>query len=203
MAKKNNLMALGILFGVLLVCNCAACLLALKYHQETVQLKRMITLSQLKKSPALNAVESLEKLREQEAKTAENSLDFMSWKWLLQDELQGASVKLARSMRGMKDLKRNKDTANCLYYALGLVYTAEGNVSAAKESFLEAVKYDPRDAESVYNLGMLYSLSQDKADTARARKYYSKYQELAPNGPRKEAVRDRIADFDKRKSVNP
>jgi tetratricopeptide (TPR) repeat protein len=202
-AKKNDLMALGVLFGVLLVCAGAACLAALRYRQETIHLKRIITLSELKRSSGVDAVETLEKFREQEARAAENSLDFMSWKWLLQEEMQDAGVKLGRSMRGIKDLKRNKETANCLYYALGLVYTADGSLSAAKESFLEAVKYDPRDAESVYNLGLLYSLSRDKADAAKARMYYSKYLELAPHGPRKEAVQDRIAEFDTRKPSKP
>ena len=57
-----------------------------------------------------------------------------------------------------------------------------------------AVKFNPEDAESYYNLGLLYSTYRQSPK--KAIKYYNKYLEFAPKGDKVEAVRERIVTLE-------
>jgi tetratricopeptide (TPR) repeat protein len=194
--KRKSLMVLGVLFGISCGLSCIFLFAAIWYRYEAVSLKQSLYLMQLRKVPDRDSFEMLMRLRAREARDAEKSLDFMSWKRMLQDELQTAGTRLAGSMRGIRELRRHKELGNSLYYALGLVYSASGNMQSAKTAFVQALQYDTRDAESLYNLGLIFSLSVGKSDIAQARGFYTKYLEVSADEYKKSVVRKRIAEMD-------
>lgn len=198
MKKERNLLVLGIMFGFAWLCAAALLLVAVQYKSQNRGLRQLVAALQTRAGERLQA-EMLMQREGQEALRAGQSLDFLSWKLLLTDELRGANEKFSSSVKAQKDLKTRKELANLLYYVMGLSYTAGSDFSSARRYFSEALANDPRDAESCYNLGVLYAFSGGSADLKRAVEYYRKYLELAPGGRRVEEVQAKLSGLTKEK----
>ncbi len=66
-----------------------------------------------------------------------------------------------------------------MHYNMGTVYTKEGKYKESEREYLSALRIDPSDAESHYNLGVLYDdYLNDKQNAVR---HYKAYLKLRPN----------------------
>lgn len=140
-------------------------------------------------------VASLEKEAERLASGAEDkrelaAANFLEWKYLLQDQVALANKELSDRINKAAGQKADKELLNLLYYNLGLGNTLAGNFDLSIAAFEEAVKYDPRDAGSYYNLGLLYSAY--KGNKAKAVNCYKNHLAFAPKASNADEVKDRI-----------
>jgi tetratricopeptide (TPR) repeat protein len=123
--------------------------------------------------------------------SGKQSLDFLEWQFVLRDQVSEAKANLSDRIARLKDTDKDKDLLALLYYNLGLNYTLAVDYPRAITAFEEALKLDPKDSASAYNLGLLYSVYQKDAD--KAVKYYRKYLELSPSTSKVGDVKQRIA----------
>jgi tetratricopeptide (TPR) repeat protein len=104
-------------------------------------------------------------------------------------ELESARQEVAR----LKDVIRRiwdaskQDRLNS-HYNTGCVYRAFGQFKTAESEFLKALKLDPNDPGVNYNLGILYD--DDLKDKSKARTYYQRFLELAPDDKDAPRVRE-------------
>ncbi|HEY6273937.1 MAG TPA: tetratricopeptide repeat protein [Terriglobales bacterium] len=83
---------------------------------------------------------------------------------------------------------------------IGSFYLKQKNYRAALERFNDALLYKPDDAESIYGL----AVTQDKLDLPdKARKNYSKYLEILPQGPRAKDCEEALKRIDARTASAP
>jgi len=74
-----------------------------------------------------------------------------------------------------------------MHYNMALVYAKEGKFREAEREYLRALRLDPTDSESHYNLGILYD--DQFNDKRRAAMHYRRYLKLNPNGQDADAVK--------------
>lgn len=120
-------------------------------------------------------------------KTQKEALDYLRWRFVLKEQVEQASRRFFEKSAGAR---KDKELANLIYYNLGLAHTLSSNFDSAINDFQEALKYDPKDAYSYYNLALLYSTYKQAPQAALS--YYKEYQELSPKGLYSEEVADRI-----------
>jgi tetratricopeptide (TPR) repeat protein len=83
---------------------------------------------------------------------------------------------------------------------VGNFYLKQKNYRAALERFNDALLYKPDDAESIYGL----AVTQEKLDLPdKARKNYSKYLEILPQGPRAKDCEEALKRLEARGAVAP
>jgi tetratricopeptide (TPR) repeat protein len=193
MKKKRNLLVLGILFGFAWLCCAVLLAVTVHYRSQNVGLRNLVTALQNKQGEYRAQAQLPVRRDDVQDRLASQSLDFLGWKMILTDELREANERLSGAVRATNDLKIRKDLANLLYYALGLTYTAGSDLGAAKHYFDQALLCDPQDAESCYNLGLLYAFSGSGSDYEKAAEYYKKYLSMVPNGKRAEEVRMKLS----------
>ena len=75
-----------------------------------------------------------------------------------------------------RDFLENSD----IYYNIGIIYLKKEKYTSAAIAFKNVIQLDPSDADSCYNLGVIYE--NFLRDNEEAAKYYSKYLDLRPNG---------------------
>lgn len=126
----------------------------------------------------------------------EEAVDYLEWQFVLKDQVVEAAKRLNREVDKIRGLKKNKELLSLLYYNLGLNYTLAVDFDAAIQTFEKAIKFQPNDAESYYNLGLLYSTYRQ--NPKQAIKYYKKYLELVPSGLKAGEVRERLDVLQKR-----
>jgi len=124
------------------------------------------------------------------------AMNFVQWQFVLRDQVEEAKARLSERIAKVKNIGKNKELLNLLYYNLGLNYTLAVDYAGAISAFEEALKFDSGDSASAYNLGLLYSVYQKDPD--KAVKYYRKYLNLSPSAANAEEVRQRIALLSKR-----
>ncbi|MCX5697206.1 MAG: tetratricopeptide repeat protein [Candidatus Omnitrophica bacterium] len=172
---------LFVLLFLLLFLNSRMQNIRLKQYAGSIEQKLKATNSQLNEyRQGSNVRERLE----------QNSLDYLEWQFVLKEQVNGARQRLSTQISRINDLKKNKELTSLLYYTLGLSNTLATDFNAAIRSFEEAVKFEPKDAESYYNLGLLSSVSRKGGHKAAG--YYKKYLGLVPNGPKSKEVQGRI-----------
>lgn len=128
-------------------------------------------------------------------KREEDALNYIKWRFVLKDQVDEARKRLNARTAEISNMKKDKDSAGLTYYTLGLSCVLASDFDSAIASFEEALKYDPKDSASFYNLGLLYSAYRKNA--AKAVEYYKKYLELVPKSAKSDEVRDRIKDLGK------
>lgn len=200
--KKNNLIILAVLFVLAWATTIVLFVCLVGYKNQVASLKTLLVLNKDSGNKYQKQDEKVQSLRLEENRRAERSLEFLTWKTLMQEQLKDTQEKLAKSAAGIKDLKSKPELANVLYYTLGLVNTAAMDTSAAKAYFTEALKYNARDEQSLYNLGFLYSFSDDRLDRDKALFYYQKYLEVAPDGAHSGHARQSMIDLTKNKTLS-
>jgi len=139
--------------------------------------KLKAALLQLEKS-RVSLSQSLQKqaidLQNERKKWEEGAASFLEWRYVLRDQVNYAQQRIAAQM---DKTKKDKPLMNTVYYTLGLTYILAVDFQPAINAFEEAVKFDPEDAFSYYDLGMLYSTY--KNDSKKAIENYKKYLGLA------------------------
>lgn len=192
MKNKKSVFVMGMLFTFAWGCMAVLLGLVFYYRAQNAALKQLMDAVQRDKNESQVQAELVRHFKEGEAEFARRSVDFLAWKQMLTEELRGTNARFSESVRGVKDLKNRKELANILYYTLGLTYTAGSDFTAAKQSFSQALRYDPSDGESWYNLGLLHSFSDASFDRKKSSEYFRKYLEVVPGGRRTEAVRKKL-----------
>lgn len=145
-------------------------------------------------------VASLEKGAERLTNDAQDkrqraAADFLEWKYILRDQVALANKELSDRIKKAVNQKTDKELLNLLYYNMGLSNTLAGNFDMAMSAFEEAIKYDPRDAGSYYNLGLLYSAY--KGDRTKAVNCYKNYLAFSPKASNADEVKGRIKALEK------
>jgi|GEM_PF-2246269 len=115
---------------------------------------------------------------------------YMEWQFVLKDQVDQAKRRLQDEISKAKDLKKDKQLIGLLYYNLGLADTLAMNFGAAIDDFENASRMNPKNADSLYNLGLLHSTFT--RDYKAAVKYYKMYLNIVPSGYKAEEVKDRI-----------
>ncbi|MDD5595509.1 MAG: tetratricopeptide repeat protein [Candidatus Omnitrophica bacterium] len=131
-----------------------------------------------------------EDFKREEIKFQDNALSYMEWQFVLKEQVSRAAKLLQEKINQVKDVKKDKELLNLLYYNLGLNNTLAVNFDAAIKAFEQAVDLEPKDADSYYNLGLLYSTYQQ--NPRKAVKYYGDYLKLVPKGAKSDEVKERI-----------
>ena len=132
---------------------------------------------------------------EEEEITGKKALDYLEWQFVLRDQINIAGQKIQEEIKKIKSLKKNNDLVCLLYYSLGLSQVTVMKFDQAINSFEKAVKFNPKHAQSYYDLGLLYSIFPK--DIAKAVISYRKFLELAPNASEAAEVRERLQKLEK------
>ena len=74
-----------------------------------------------------------------------------------------------------------------VYYNLGVEYLKRRDYFDATQEFMQALKLNPKDADSCYNLAILYEVFMH--DKGMASVYYKRYLKLRPDAPDNGVVR--------------
>ena len=132
------------------------------------------------------------------------------------NELDGQNKLLVKKLSELKDNyeklgKRSKDVLNqnklfkskygklprentTLHYNLGVVYTQKRDFQKAIVEFQKVLEYSPEDAESNYNLGVIYG--EYLNDRQKALKYFKKFLTLSPSDADAERVKKYIISWE-------
>jgi tetratricopeptide (TPR) repeat protein len=98
-----------------------------------------------------------------------------------------------------KDLANSKEQVKkqeaLLHYNLGVAYTKEKNYEMALDEYRRALKLNPKDPDTYYNLAILYD--DCFKNPKRAMENYRKYLELRPNAPDIDEVKEWILRLEK------
>ncbi|MDD2752181.1 MAG: tetratricopeptide repeat protein [Candidatus Omnitrophica bacterium] len=131
-----------------------------------------------------------QELRREEVKFQDNALNYLEWQFVLKEQVSQAASRLQEKINKVRDAKKDRQLLSLLYYNLGLNNTLAVNFDGAIRAFEEAVDLDPKDADSYYNLGLLYSAFRQNQN--KAIHYYEEFLKLVPKGAKPEEVRERI-----------
>ncbi|MDE0838802.1 MAG: tetratricopeptide repeat protein [Kiritimatiellae bacterium] len=75
--------------------------------------------------------------------------------------------------------KASENEKRDMHFNMAVVYVKEANYRAAEKEYLHALRIDPTDADTHYNLAILYD--DHMVDPRRAARHYRSYLKLAPN----------------------
>lgn len=96
-----------------------------------------------------------------------------------------------------QDLSNTKDEMQkqeaLMHYNLGVAYTKEKNYDMAIEEYERVLSLNPQDADTHYNLAILYD--EVRRNPKRAIQHYQKYLELKPEAEDIDEVKDWIASL--------
>ncbi len=193
---KNRKVFDGIIFlmAFLLICSLAVSVAGfLLFKRERERNIKLENLNLLLERNMINYKDSAKRYQEFKAETEmlkESTLDYLQWQFVLKEQVNQAGERLAEDIKLNQKLKNNKELSGLLYYNLGLNYSLAMNFEAAINAYEEALRFNPNDFQSCYNLGVLYSTC--RKDGLKAVKYYKKYLELAPLNSFAEEVQARI-----------
>lgn len=99
---------------------------------------------------------------------------------------------LERSRAEVKSVSKKEERD--LHYNMAAVYSREGRHREAEQAYLKALRADPTDAGSHYNLGILYE--DVLADKGKAAMHYRAYLKLAPNADDVDQVKSWLLQLD-------
>lgn len=86
-----------------------------------------------------------------------------------------------------------------LHYNLGNFYFRHQDYAGAAKEYLRAIWYQPNDADAHFNLAVVFD--DYLGQYAEARKHYTRYIELKPDGEDFKKVQQRILDLDLRRQI--
>lgn len=124
--------------------------------------------------------------------TEKKAWDFLNWQFVIREQRDAQKIKLEEALKKLRGKDRNV-ALNLIYYATGLNAMAVYDFNNAITYFEQALKYDNKDSEANYSLGLLYAAYRN--NTSKALYYYKKYLEIAPNGAHADIVEQRIIDL--------
>lgn len=98
------------------------------------------------------------------------------------DELGTARMELYQLRSEVARLQSELQRVNVnAHYNMGCVYRACGQFRRAEMEFQEALKLNPDDPDTHYNLGVMYD--ESLGNRVKAREHYQRFVELAPQDP--------------------
>jgi len=120
----------------------------------------------------------------------------------LKEELAQRENRLIKAERMNALLDRTKEEVRQvsekekrdMHFNMATVYAKEGRFREAEEEYLRALKVDPTDADSHYNLAILYD--EELHDQRRAAMHYRRYLKLRPNAPDVDIVKDWLLNLE-------
>lgn len=149
-----------------------------KAREESIRLqKELISLGSL-----VTDKEAQLKAKERELKELAAELDKRDRR-IEQLERMYSILEQSRSKVRERELAEKRD----MHYNMAVVYARDGRPQDAEREYLRALEIDPSDAESHFNLGVLYE--QSFKDKQKAARHYRKYLELCPGGEDVDTVR--------------
>ncbi len=90
--------------------------------------------------------------------------------------------------------KVTEKEARDMHFNMAAVYAKEGRYREAEEEYLSALKVDPTDADSHYNVAILYD--EEFHDQRRASMHYRRYLKLRPNAPDVDIVKEWLLNLE-------
>jgi tetratricopeptide (TPR) repeat protein len=192
MTSRKNYILVAVIFIISWGALALFASLLVKARMDNQQLKNSLEVSGRQ---LVIADEAYRRLQARSDKLSEGALSYLEWKFLLKDQVSGAQRRLLSRIDSIANIKKDKQLLNLLYYTLGLSCTLSADFDAAIKDFQQAVNFDPKDAESFYNLGLISSAYRQTSRNAAG--YYKKYLELVPKGPKADEVRERIKVLEK------
>lgn len=163
---------------------------------QNLKLQKSISILEQRMGYINNSINKAQKLKEKEERLQNGVLDYLQWQFVLRDQVNQANLRLKDEINKTKYSKEDKLMANLLYYNLGLSFTLAVDFGSAIGAFEEALKFNPNDADSCYNLGLLHSTYSQ--DSNKALIYYKRYLEIYPQGTRRVEVKQRIETLEKK-----
>jgi len=186
MKRKFSARNLLIISWVVLV---VFCLLFIRQSINNSKLNNLVVA--LERKVALeDGNKRYEALKSEKEKIGDEALKYLSWQFVLKGQIEQSRDIIINKLNKIKDHKQNKELQNLFYYNLGLSHTLTMDFGSAINAFETALRFDPKDAQSCYNLGLLNSTYGK--ETKKAIRYYKRYLEIAPTGTKADAVKDRI-----------
>jgi len=190
MGKKINPVVL--LFIISWAALLAVCVFFIGLKMENLKLEDALSVSQRRMSAAEGLLKEMQNNRSGQEAVNQKTLDFLQWQFVVKDQVEDAGRGLKNSIKLISG-KEKKKISRLIYYNLGLNFILASDFNSAIKAFEEALKYDSKDAQSYYNLGLLYGVY--KNNPKKAVQCYKKYLEILPRGPKAELVKERIEDL--------
>jgi tetratricopeptide (TPR) repeat protein len=192
--NKKNIKLIVVLFVASWLGLAGLLALLVKVNIENQKLKNLSFLFEKKSKLAEEELTSLRKSESSESQ----ALDYLQWRFILREQVYDAGNRIRSQINAIKDLKKNRELSSLLYYNLGLNCFLAGDFKSAITAFEEAVNLNPKDTESYYNLGLLYSTYSQ--NYKKAINFYKKYFEFASaNSPKAKEIKERLAALEKKK----
>jgi tetratricopeptide (TPR) repeat protein len=145
-------------------------------------------------SVSLDSQKNIERMKEEKGQWENGVLDYIQWKYILQDQVALSGQKIYGQISKLKSSGADKSLLSLLYYNLGLSHTLAIDFASAIDAFEEAGRLDPENSFIFYNLGLLYSTYA--GNSKRALENYRKYLALSPSGSKADLVTERVAELE-------
>ncbi|MBA4389193.1 MAG: hypothetical protein C0404_14565 [Verrucomicrobia bacterium] len=157
-----------------------------KQRQKSVQ-KLVDQLPALEKE--LTRLKTDAEQKEAELVAKQKDLETLKSELKLREQRLVKAEKMSRIMEKAREeiLQASDSEKRDMHYNMGVVYAKEGRHEDAEKEYLQALRIDPTDAASHYNLGVLYDdVFRDKK---RAAMHYRRYMKLSPHASDIDAVK--------------
>ena len=194
MADKNMKVTL-ILFIISWLAVAASAFLYAGARGQNTRLQGMLTLNEAKARALAQQVTDYRKLRAQKSAWDNSALNYVEWQYALKEQINIARLRLLNEIRQIPDIRKDRDMSNLLYYNLGLACTMAVDFKSAITAFHSALDVKATDADSCYDLGLLYSAT---AQPRQAVEYYERFLYLSPKSPKANEVEARIKELGKK-----
>ena len=157
---------------------------------QNLWLKDVIKISEYNLAATNELLNAHKNSRLKEGISDQKAVEYFEWQFVLKEQVKSAGKRLHDSLKLVSNERNKNELANLLYYNLGLNYMMVLDFSTAAESFQEALKYNPKDAQCDYNLGLLYSVYFKNPQ--KAVEYYNRNLQIIPDDSQKDLIKERI-----------
>jgi tetratricopeptide (TPR) repeat protein len=197
MKKEKFLSFIATLFAISWISLAVFGFLFIRERAKNTKLKKTIIAWEEKANYADEDTRRYEELRKEKDKWQEGALNYLEWQFVLKGQVEQSRQRVIKQLNKIKDPQKSKELQNLIYYNLGLSYTLTTDFASSINAFEEALRFDPKDAQSYYNLGLLYSTYG--RNVKKAIRCYKKYLELiSPSDVKSEEVKERIRGLEKK-----
>jgi len=126
---------------------------------------------------------------DQQVEAMQAEIQKRDWRLAKKDRMQALMEKTREEVR-----QTNQKEKRDLHYNMAAVYAKEGRLRDAEKEYLRALRVDPTDSDSHYNLAILYEESFD--DRGKATVHYRAYLKLAPTAKDVDEVKAWLIDLE-------
>ena len=126
---------------------------------------------------------------DQQIEAMQTEIDKREWRLVKAERMQALMEKAREEVR-----KTSQKEKRDLHYNMASVYAREGRIRDAEKEYLRALRVDPTDPDSHYNLAILYEESLD--NRRKAAVHFKAYLKLAPNAKDVDEVKAWLIDLE-------